>query len=183
MIKRTLEYLTEELIFGLGLDMADVKLDNLKKIQEDNAQGLIISLLNVEEESTLKNSPHFIRKNNQLLYKEPPVFLNLNILMAFEFEDYGTSLQRLEETVDYFQGKRWFSAENERTENPFPDGVHKVVLDLQQLNFEQMNHIWSISGGSQFPSLLYKVRLVKIQPHEEVEGPEIDTIQLDSGLM
>jgi len=58
-----------------------------------------------------------------------------------------------------------------------------LVLDLQQVSFEQMNHIWSISGGSQFPSLLYKVRLVKIQPQDEVEGPEIDTIQLDSGLL
>jgi len=183
MIKQTLEYLTEELAFGLGLDISEVSLDNLKKLNEESAQGLIVSLLNVEEESTLKNSPHFIRRNNQLLYKEPPVFLNLNILMAFEFEDYGTSLQRLGETVDFFQNKRWFSSENERSENPFPDGVHKLVLDLQQVSFEQMNHIWSISGGSQFPSLLYKVRLVKIQPQDEVEGPEIDTIQLDSGLL
>lgn len=183
MIKQTLEYLTEELAFGLGLDIADVNLDNLKKLQEENAQGLIISLLNVEEESTLKNSPHFIRKNNQLLYKEPPVFLNLNILMAFEFVDYGTSLQRLSETVDFLQGKRWFTSENARDDNPFPAGVHKLILDLQHLSFEQMNHIWSISGGAQFPSLLYKVRLVKIQPEDEVEGPEIDSIQLDSGLM
>ena len=183
MIKQTLEYLTEELAFGLGLDIADVTLDNLKKLQEDNAQGLIISLLNVEEESTLKNSPHFIRKNNQLLYKEPPVFLNLNILMAFEFVDYGTSLQRLGETVEFLQSRRWFTTENARDENPFPDGVHKLILDLQHLSFEQMNHIWGISGGSQFPSLLYKIRLVKIQPQDEVEGPEIDSIQLDSGLL
>lgn len=183
MIKQTLEYLTEELTFGLGLDSADVNLDNLKKLQEENAQGLIISLLNVEEESTLKNAPHFIRKNNQVVYKEPPVFLNLNILMAFEFDNYGTSLQRLSETVKYFQNRRWFTAENERSENPFPADVNKIILDLQPLNFEQMNHIWSISGGSQFPSLLYKVRLVKIQPQDELAGPEIDTIQLDSGQL
>lgn len=103
--------------------------------------------------------------------------------MAFEFVDYGTSLQRLSETVDFLQGKRWFTSENARDDNPFPAGVHKLILDLQHLSFEQMNHIWSISGGAQFPSLLYKVRLVKIQPEDEVEGPEIDSIQLDSGLM
>jgi hypothetical protein len=76
-----------------------------------------------------------------------------------------------------------FSLANQRPENPFPQGVEKLILELQQLNFEQLNHIWSISGGSQFPSLLYKVRLVKIQPQDETEGPEIDTIQLDSGVM
>ena len=183
MIKETLEYLAEELAFGLGLSIADVTLENIKKLQENNAQGLIISLLNVEEESTLKNSPHFIRKNNQLLYKEPPAILNLNILMAFEFVDYGTSLQRLGETVEYFQSKSWFTAESSRDENPFPEGAHKLIIDLQELSYEQMNHIWSISGGAHFPSLLYKVRYVKIQPQDETEGPEINTIQLDSGLM
>mgnify|MGYP006274276181 CR=1 FL=1 len=183
MIKQTLEFLTEEVAFGLGLDISDVSLDNLINLQENNAQGLIISLLNVEQESTLKNSPHFIRKNNRVVYKEPPVFLNMNILMAFEFDDYGTSLQRLGDTVEFFQSRRMFSIANQRPENPFPQGVEKLILELQQLNFEQLNHIWSISGGSQFPSLLYKVRLVKIQPQDETEGPEIDTIQLDSGVM
>jgi hypothetical protein len=183
MIKRSLEYLTEELAFGLGLDSTDVQLDNLKKLQEENAQGIVISLLNVEEENTLKNTPHFVRKNNRLLYKEPPVFLNLNILMAFEFEDYGTSLQRLEEAVNFFQSRRGFGPETERDDNPFPSGVQKLILDLQHLNFEHLNHIWSISGGSHFLSLLYKVRLVKIQPGDETEAPEIDTIQLNSGLM
>lgn len=183
MIKRVLEYISEELASGLGLNISEVSLDNLQKIQEKKAQGLVISLLNVEEENTLKNTPHYIRRNNQLLYKEPPVYLNLNILMAFEFEDYGTSLQRLSETVDFFQGKRWFTSENEESSNPFPGGLQKLILDLQQMNFQQLNHIWSISGGAHFPSLLYKIRMVKIQPEEEIEGPEIDTIQLDTGLM
>lgn len=182
MIKQTLEYLIEELAFGLGLDISDVVLDNLKAIQEENSQGLILSLLNVEEEGTLKNTPHFVRKNNKIFYKEPPVYLNLNILMAFEFEDYGTSLQRMGETINFFQNKKWFTAENQRPENPFPEGIHKLILNLQQLNFEQLNHIWGISGGAFFPSLLYKIRLVKIQPQAETEAPEIDTIQLDSGL-
>lgn len=183
MIKRTLEYLTEELAFGLGLDTSDVILDNLKKLQEESAQGIVLSLLNVEEEHTLKNRPHFTRENNKLFYKEPPVFLNLNTVMAFEFEDYGTSLQRLEDTVQFFQNKRWFTSDNEREQNPFPEGVHKLILDLQQLDFENLNHIWSISGGTHFLSLLYKIRLVKIQPQDKTEGPEIDTIQLNSGLM
>lgn len=183
MIKQALEYIREELASDLGLGIDEVSLENLQKIQEKKEQGLVISLLNVEEESTLKNTPHYIRKNNQLLYKEPPVYLNMNVLMAFEFEDYGTSLQRLAETVEFFQSKRWFAADNEEASNPFPSGLQKLVLDLQELSFEQLNHIWSISGGAHFPSLLYKIRLIKIQPEDEIEGPEIDTIQFDTGLM
>jgi len=180
MIKRSLEYLSEELAFGIGVNESDVSINNLNSLQKENAQGIVISLLNVEEETTLKNSPNVVRKKDRLMYKEPPVFLNLNVLMAFEFEDYGTSLQRLEDTVQFFQNKRRFSADNERSENPFPSGAHKLVLDLQQLTFEHLNHIWSISGGSHFLSLFYKIRLVKIEPQQETQAPLVDTIQLNS---
>lgn len=183
MIKRSLEYLSEELASGIGVSESDVTINNLNTLQNDNAQGIVISLLNVEEETTLKNIPHVSRKSERLMYREPPVYLNLNVLLAFEFEDYGTSLQRLEDTVQFFQNKRRFSSENERPENPFPSGTEKLILDLQQLSFEHLNHIWSISGGTHFLSLFYKIRLVKIEPQQETEAPLVDTIQLNSGRM
>lgn len=182
MIFQALNYITDELAFELGLGTSEVNLANLQKIQEKKDQGLVISLLNVEEEGTLKNTPHYIRKNNQVFYKEPPIYLNLNILLAFEFQDYGTSLQRLSETVEYFQSRRWFTSENERVENQFPEGIHKLIIDLQSMNYEQMNHIWSISGGAHFPSLMYKVRMVKISSDAEIAGPEIDTIYIETGI-
>jgi len=181
MIKRSLEYLSEELASGIGVNESDVTINNLNTLQNENAQGIVVSLLNVEEEATLKNVPHVSRKNERLMYREPPVFLNLNVLMAFEFEDYGTSLQRLEDTVQFFQNKRRFTADNERPENPFPVGAKKLILDLQQLSFEHLNHIWSISGGTHFLSLFYKIRLIKIEPQQETEAPLVDTIQLNSG--
>ena len=183
MIKTALEHISEELAFRLGLDISEIHVDSLLKLQNSRDQGLVISLLNVEQESTLKNTPHYIRKNNQLFYKEPPVYLNLLVLLAFEFGNYGKSLQRLSETVEFFQSQRLFDAENERSENPFPPGLNKMILDLQQITMEQLNHIWSIAGGQHFPSLLYKVRLIKIESQDEMKGPEIDTIQLDSGLV
>lgn len=182
MIKRALEYIMEELSSGLGLDTSDLTLNNLRTIQDGNSHELVISLLNVEEESTLKNTPHYVHKNNQIFYKEPPVYINLNILMAFVFEDYGTSLQRLAETVEFFQGHRMFSAENHHSGILFPAGIQKLILDLQSMSFEQLNHIWSISGGPHFPSLLYKVRLLKIQSNDEIEGSEIDTIKVETVL-
>lgn len=182
MIKKALEHISEELAFALGLDDSEIHLDSLLKLQEKKEQGLVISLLNVEQEHTLKNTPNFNRKNSQVFYKEPPVYLNLNILLAFEFGNYGKSLQRLSQTVEYFQGQKWFSPENERSANPFPEGLERMILNLQEMSFEQMNHIWSIGGGAHFPSVMYKVRLLKIQSDDEIEGPEIDTIQLESGL-
>ena len=43
----------------------------------------------------------------------------------------------------------------------------------ENLNFEQLNHLWGVLGGAYFPSVLYKVRLVKIRSDADMPAPEI----------
>lgn len=184
MINDAVDYIRREVRNYLGVDDTEVILDNVHVLKESqNNTGVYISLVNVEEETTLRNSPHTIRENNQVRYKEPPIFLNLYLLFSFEFSDYPASLLRLSQTVELFQNKRAFSAENEASGNPFPSTLELLVFDLYNMSFEQLNHLWGIQGGAYFPSVLYKVRLVKVQRDESVEGPEITTIQVDSGQL
>jgi hypothetical protein len=35
-------------------------------------------------------------------------------------------------------------------------------VELHSLNFEQINHLWSVSGGKYLPSVMYKIRQVVI---------------------
>jgi len=183
MIYKALDYIKEELAFYIDLDESEISVDSLQKMQKNKGQGLIISLLNVEEEITLKNTPHYIQQKNSLKYREPAIFLNLNIIMAFDFDHYSNSLKQMAETVEFFQGNRWFSVENSRAANPFPTTIKKLIMDLQKANFEQLNHIWSICGGVLHPSLMYRIRLLKLQSDVSYDANEIDTIQLDSNLM
>ncbi|GAB5472421.1 MAG: hypothetical protein Mars2KO_05200 [Maribacter sp.] len=183
MILDGLNYLRDELSFGLGLPANEVIIENLRVLhQNDNANGLYISLFNIEQENVLKNTPHHTQINNQLRYKEPPVYLNLFVFFAFEFSNYGTSLQRMSDTIEYFQSKSWFSSENERAANPFPTIMNKMVLELFSLNFEQMNHIWGVLGGDHFPSVMYKLRMIKLQRDIDIAGPEITTISINSSV-
>lgn len=183
MILDALNYLRDELTFELGLAPNEVMIENLRVLKEtDNTNGLYISLFNVEQEGILKNTPHYTQVNNQLRYKEPPVYLNLFVLFAFEFSNYGTSIQRMSDTIEYFQSKHWFSAENERAANPFPADLNKIMLELFSLNFEQMNYIWGVLGGDHFPSVMYKLRLIKLQRDVDVAGPEITTISVNSSV-
>ncbi|MCX2743866.1 DUF4255 domain-containing protein [Mangrovivirga sp. M17] len=181
MILDALNYIREELVFELGLTSDEVIIENLQVLkQAENKEGLYISLFNVEQEGILKNTPHYINVNNQIRYKEPPVYLNLFVFFAFEFETYTKSVQRMSDTIEVFQNRHWFSSENERIANPFPDNLEKIMLELFSLNFEQLNHIWGVLGGDHFPSVMYKLRLVKLQRDIDLEGPAINTISVNT---
>jgi len=40
-------------------------------------------------------------------------------------------------------------------------------------NFEELNNLWGVLGGSCIPSVVYKMRLVKIQASTAQIAPEI----------
>ena len=80
----------------------------------------------------------------------------------------------------YSAAKRMFSAENDST-GTFPSSIDRLVFDLHNLSFEQLNHLWSVLGGTYVPSVLYKVRLVKIQADNTLDAPPIRTIKVDTG--
>jgi hypothetical protein len=64
------------------------------------------------------------------------------------------------------------------SDNPPPKPIGKMVVDLETLSLEQLNHIWSISGGVHYPALFYKVRLLKLEQDEPAEGEPIRTISM-----
>jgi hypothetical protein len=183
MINEALEYIQRELRDYLGIDDADAIINHAHLLKEpNNAKGVYISLVNLEEEKVLKNTRHSLRINDQTVYQQPPVFLNLYVLFSFEFTNYSTSLLHLSKTIERFQSKSVFSAETATAANPFPSGLNKLIFDFHNLNFEQLNHLWGVLGGAYFPSVLYKVRMVKVQLEETVAAPEITRIEVDAGL-
>ena len=103
-------------------------------------------------------------------------------MFAFDFGNYSTDIQRMSEMIEYFQNKHWFSPENERAANPFPPDLNKIMLELFSLNFEQLNYIWGVLGGDHFLSVMYKLRLIKLQRDIDVAGPEITTISVNSSV-
>lgn len=181
MIGDAIEFVRKEVARHLGLDNADVTVSPARKlVEEAGSQGLSISVVNVQEEPALRNQPHSERRQNRTRYIEPPVHLNLFLLFAFEFQDYAASLAQLSKTVELFQKKRWFGPATQTGANAvaFPPKLEKLVFDMVNLDFEQLNNLWSVLGGSYFPSVVYKVRLVKIQADETVPAHEVLTTEV-----
>jgi|SRR5690606_4897095 hypothetical protein len=150
---------------------------------------IILTLVNIEEESTLKNAP-FIKKDSVLpaRYENPPVFLNLYLLItacnkSTDDKSYLDALERLSLVIRFFQGRNSFTiTSSSGVLDPVTISEEslrlKLTAELYTLTFEQINHLWGTLGGKQMPFVMYKLRLVEIKEARVVrEVPLIEEIE------
>jgi len=133
---------------------------------------VVVSLLTIDEESTLRNFHNQSRVNNQTEYYNPEVNLNLYVLFSANANEYKESLLYLSKTIEFFQSKNVFTQNNSSyPDNLFiynPTDYFKFSMELYTPNFEDLNYIWGTLGGRQFPSALYKLALVTIAGNRTV---------------
>jgi hypothetical protein len=79
-----------------------------------------------------------------------------------------------------FQEKRVYTAGTASATNPFPAGLEKLIFELHNTNFEALNNLWGVMGGAYFPSVIYKVRMVRIQAAQQGPADEITTIDFNT---
>ena len=170
----------------------NVILDNIGLFETTNGDTLtnniIISLVNIEEESTLKNSPALKRPfAGTAIYENPNVYLNLYVLFTCNYSgnDYVLALTRLSYIIKFFQRNNTFSSATSLsagTLNPADPDVSdlRFTMELYTLTFEQINHLWGSLGGRQIPFAMYKLRLVSIaEPAVVREVPLIEEIETE----
>jgi hypothetical protein len=148
--------------------------------------NIVITLVNIEEESTLKNQPALKRPLiGNAIYQNPPIFLNLYVLFTSNYSgnDYGLALKRLSYIIRFLQSRNSFSTSSSVTGASIDltddDVVDlKFTMELYTLTFEQINHLWGSLGGRQVPFVMYKLRLVVISEHAVLrEVPLIEEIE------
>ncbi len=176
MIYDILKIVKNEAARHLGGEAA-VVLGNIAKVDEsqqaDLADKMVLTLLNSQEEPTLKNKS-LIQKNkdNNTFTKEPtPAYLNLYIMLASNRSNYEKALQDISSIVAFFQNKSLFTEENTPDHNTDLTKF-RFVVDLYPLAIEQLSYAWGVLGGKALPSALYKINVVKVQLDAPQEGGE-----------
>jgi hypothetical protein len=170
MIGATLDLLTRELNAslrrGLGLDgdiavlSAVVGLDGQAVPQAEDR--LAVFLVNIERDAAGPRSP--VQRGgglNRLMQGQPAVWLNLLVMFAANFRgaNYAESLKLIAHTVAFFQSRPVFEPQN----CPGMDrDIARVVLDLESLSINDLTNLWGMLGGHYLPSVLYRVRLLRI---------------------
>ncbi len=162
-------YLLTKLLFP---DPPKIILGNIARLQDGGAGGstnkIILSLVNIEEDRISKNPDNFFKTDdNKVVYKNAPVHLNLYCLFAYNHGEneqentnhYEEALLYISYVIRFFQHRNVFTASN----SPSLDaGIEKLLMEMNSLGFEQLNHLWAVMGGKYLPSVLYKMRLVVI---------------------
>ncbi len=152
---------------GDGIAAPVAVLQNIGRLEDETLKTtnkIFISLVNLAEESTMKNNPgHSISGNEIVRYQNPPVNLNLYVLVTAVMTNYENALIYLSHAMTFFQGKNVFTRQNSVTQvDGLPDDF-RLILDLDSLSFEQSNYLWSTLGGKQHPFACYKARLISLE--------------------
>jgi hypothetical protein len=135
---------------------------------------LNFSVVNLKEEKALKNLQNYVRNDTALkvTYENPPVFLNFLVLITATHDSYPVALNMLSRTIRFFQYKNVFTQDTVAASSldaPLlarPDDVlesFKLIFDLYSPTLEEINHMWGILGGRQYPSVLYMMRILDLK--------------------
>ncbi|MFD1614247.1 DUF4255 domain-containing protein [Gelatiniphilus marinus] len=171
MIFEVLQIITEDVNNYFG--DSPVSLDNIASVaseQGDNtgtSSDIILTLLNLQEEATLKNKPNYAVEGTRISYKNNIVNLNLYVLFSATNDKYDEALKNLSKIIEFFQGKKVFTQANTiyNRDNVSMGNItnFRFVVDLFTPTFEELNFVWGTLGGKQIPSVMYKVSLVEIE--------------------
>ncbi len=190
MIFEALQLLRAELAAYLADPRRDTQVQVELGSPTNSPDQVLLSLVNVEEETTLRNSSPY-QRNPAGGYDlvNPPVFLNLYVLISAGGQEsattYATALKRLAWVVQCFQQKTVLSPATQAGFASDDPGAARLrlSLDLYSLSFEKLSQLWGTLGGKQQPCVLYKVRVVEEQGEGQLgHGPEITLIERRSAI-
>jgi hypothetical protein len=162
-----------------------VELGSIANTAGSQHDKILLSLINLEEETALRNLPPPYQRNaaGNFERRQPPVFLNLYMLICANYHDnttYRSALQWLSRVVQCFQRKNVFTVANTPDAISLPSEAAslQVSMEIYSLTFEKLNQLWGTLGGKQVPFVVYKVRVVEEQVEEFMgEGAAILTIE------
>lgn len=160
------------------------------------SEGIYISLLRIEEETTTKKQTTFYRTDkNSGYYAHPEVNVNLYILISSYIQDYTTSLHQLSIVIQALNQVQELTAPHEAEsvretqEKALETKAEKVrkfmqtlSIEMLSLNAEQHNSLWQTLCGKMQPSVCYKVRMITINDKNNKEAALVQKVQLKGKL-
>ena len=191
MIFEVIQIITEQVnnyLDEIGLDKTVVA-ENIAFLESQNEtvsanleDKVALTLINLDEEATLKNFPNHTIENAKTIYRNNIINLNLYLLFSANRNKYINSLNDISKIIAFFQGKKLFTQANTiyNRNNVAMTNIDnfRFSVELYTPTFEELNYIWGTMGGKQLPSALYKVSMIQIERNiAQGEGQLISKIE------
>ena len=189
MIFEVIQIITEQVnnyLEEIGLEKSIVA-ENIAFLesQNDTVSGnlddkVALTLINLDEETTLKNFPNHVIEKDKTIYKNNVINLNLYLLFSANRNAYINSLNDISKIIAFFQSKKLFTQANTiyNRNNVAMANIDnfRFSVELYTPTFDELNYIWGTLGGKQLPSALYKVSMIQIERNiAQGEGQLIST--------
>ncbi|TGD57494.1 Pvc16 family protein [Flavobacterium humi] len=163
----------------------------------ESKSPIILSIVNIEEDKTLKNQSVYLKNTNDHTsiskHKHPTQHLILSLLFSSYNKDlskYLDGIGKLKNIIAYFQQNNSFYYKNDDTElidyNTFigktaleKENYHRITIELVSLTMDQLNQMWSYLGSKYMPSVLYKMRLCTIQNPDTIQEKVIKKVTIN----
>ncbi|HEV3326573.1 MAG TPA: DUF4255 domain-containing protein [Puia sp.] len=191
MIDKVLEFIKTQINSYLQVKLDDhsntafIELENIawndaaltSSSGNNNTQSnAFMTLVNIEEDRLSESQKNYKRNGATFVNENPKVHLNLYILFAVNLPRYGESLKRLSLIIQFFQYRNVFTPLNSPQ---LPPEVERLICDMVTLSFQDLNNLWGILGSKYLPSVMFKVRLIKIsEEFQEGTAPIVQEIMV-----
>lgn len=115
---------------------------------------LCVFLQHLEEERVIKNGTY--QSSGGM---NPPIHVNLFIMFVANFPDpnYLESLRYISLVLEYFQGNRIMDKSNTPM---LSANVDKISFEYVNMDFNELNNVWSLVGLKYMPSVIFKLKLL-----------------------
>lgn len=122
---------------------------------------LLVSLLNVERETSGGIQPGMERTSGGYARTYPPLLLNLIVLVSAVYDErrYADSLSALSDALRFVQSVPKFDV----------DGT-SYTSELVGVSAQELNNIWTLLGGQYHPSVVCKIRRLTISGGDIAAG-------------
>lgn len=143
-------------------------------LQDLEKHKLILSLVKIEEDSSLKSTSLNPSKSLQ----QAPISINLYLLFAasIELSNSEKAYKYLSEVVRFFHNKPLFNPQN--SPNLGNGALEKISMELVNQSFEEQSQMWSMLGSPYLPSLVYRVRILSLGSDSiQTEIPNISGLE------
>ncbi|WP_455664943.1 Pvc16 family protein [Phocaeicola sp.] len=131
---------------------------------EEKSCKLIVSLLNIERETSGGISAPIQKKTDGYVRLVPPLLLNLNLMFAAVYDEkrYVESLSVLSDTLKFIQTVSSFEFEGQ-----------VYTIEIVTLSSQDINNVWTTLGGQYYPSVVCKLRRLVIDSEEMTGAGQI----------
>ncbi|GAA4316820.1 hypothetical protein GCM10023149_14060 [Mucilaginibacter gynuensis] len=184
MIRTTLEFIKKELeayivereqdpanySIGNVVDLKSIVLPN-GDINVSDSTHVTLSLVNIEEERREGKQSYFVPTDDKkFIQLNPPVELDLYLLLVANNSDYPTALRDLSNIIAFFQSHTVFDAQkypslNQSVVDPVNKAwqvIERLSVKLVSLTFEQQNNLWGMLSSKYIPSAVYRVKMLTV---------------------